>query len=146
MQNPHCMVPVIKSPKDYKAYRILPDASNRLVIVFDPNSSDASLTYCIEIFDVGGKSPPNRHGYATEIFFILKGEGKVYCDGKVSILNSGDSCLVPATSIHAIENTGSTRLYALCVMVPNEDFAELIYSGVPVELDQEDLAVLFRLE
>ena len=53
---------------------------------------------------------------------------------------------MPATSIHAIENTGPTRLYALCVMVPNEDFAELIYSGVPVELDQEDLAVLFRLE
>jgi hypothetical protein len=28
------------------------------------------------------------------------------------------------------------------VMVPNEDFAELIYSGTPTELDSEDLAVL----
>jgi len=30
-------------------------------------------------------------------------------------------------------------------MVPNEDFAELIRSGTPVELDEEDLAVLRRL-
>ena len=27
-------------------------------------------------------------------------------------------------------------------MVPNEEFAELIRSGVPAELDEEDLAVL----
>jgi hypothetical protein len=27
-------------------------------------------------------------------------------------------------------------------MVPNEDFAQLIHSGTPVELDAEDLAVL----
>ena len=29
-------------------------------------------------------------------------------------------------------------------MVPNEDFAELIRSGIPVPLDQEDLDVLQR--
>lgn len=29
-------------------------------------------------------------------------------------------------------------------MVPNETFAKLIRSGVPVELDAEDLAVLRR--
>jgi len=49
------------------------------------------------------------------------------------------------TGTHRIENTGQTRLYTLCNMVPNEDFAELIRSGTPVELDEEDLAVLRRL-
>jgi len=29
-------------------------------------------------------------------------------------------------------------------MVPNEDFIELIRSGIPVELDAEDLRVLQR--
>jgi len=51
---------------------------------------------------------------------------------------------VPPTGTDAIENTGPGRLYALCVMVPNEDFAELIRSGTSVELDAEDLAVLQR--
>lgn len=79
------------------------------------------------------------------MFFILKGEGRATCDGKTILIQSGDSILVPPTGTHVIENTGSSRLYALCIMVPNEDFAELIRSGTPVELDQEDIAVLRRL-
>jgi mannose-6-phosphate isomerase-like protein (cupin superfamily) len=139
-----CVIPVVKSPKDYQAYRISPNDTNRLAIVFEPSSANASLTYCVEIFDVGGKTPPNRHLYATEMFFILKGEGRAHCDGKSVQIKAGDSILVPPTGTHVIENPGSTRLYALCIMVPNEDFAELIRSGTPVDLDQEDLAVLYR--
>ncbi|MGB7444442.1 MAG: cupin domain-containing protein [Coleofasciculaceae cyanobacterium] len=139
-----CMIPVIKSPKDYQAFRISPSDTNRLAIVFDPATSEVSLTFCVEIFDVGGKTPPNRHQFAVEMFFVLKGEGLASCDGKTVAIRAGDSLLVPPTGTHIIENTGSGRLYALCFMVPNEDFAELIRSGVPVELDEEDLRVIGR--
>ncbi len=139
-----CMIAVAKSPKDYQAYRISPGDTNRLAIVFDPMRENVSCTYCVEIFDVGGKTPPNRHQYAAEMFFILKGEGRASCDGKTIPIQTGDSLLVPPTGTHVIENTGSSRLYALTIMVPNEDFAELIRSGTPVELDQEDLEVLCR--
>jgi mannose-6-phosphate isomerase-like protein (cupin superfamily) len=141
-----CVIPVCKTPKDYQAYRIGANDTNRLAIVFDPIIANMSLTYCVEIFDVGGKTPPNRHQLAVEMFFILKGEGLASCDGKIVPIRSGDSILVPPTGIHVIENTGSERLYALCMMVPNEDFAELIRSGTPVELDAEDWAVLRRTE
>ena len=144
MNATRCMIPLVKSPKDYQAYRISPDATNRLAIVFDPATAKVSLTFCIEIFDVGGKQPPNRHQWAVEMFFILKGEGLAHCDGKTVPIQAGDSLLVPPRGTHLIENTGSGRLYALCVMVPNEKFAELIRSGTPVELDEEDLAVLRR--
>lgn len=139
-----CVLPVFKSPQDYQAYRISPHDTNRLAIVFDPIIANMSLTYCVEIFDVGGKTPPNRHQIAVEMFFVLKGEGLATCDGKTVPIQAGDSILVPPNGIHVIENTGSTRLYALCIMVPNEDFAELIRSGTPVELDAEDIAVLRR--
>ena len=139
-----CMIAVAKSPKDYQAYRISPGDTNRLAIVFDPIKDGVSCTYCVEIFDVGGKKPPNRHQYAVEMFFILKGEGQASCDGKTIPIQAGDSLLVPPTGTHVIENTGSSRLYALTIMVPNEDFAELIRSGTAVELDQEDLEVLCR--
>jgi len=138
------MIPVVKSSRDYQAFRISPGDTNRLAIVFDPEIADTSLTVCIEIFDIGGKTPPNRHQLAVEMFFILKGEGVATCDGKTVRIRTGDSILVPATGTHIIENTGSTRLYALCIMVPNENFAELIRSGIPVELDEEDLRVLSR--
>jgi mannose-6-phosphate isomerase-like protein (cupin superfamily) len=143
--NPYtCVIPVLKTPKDYQAYRISPNDSNRLAIVFDPVIANMSLTYCVEIFDIGGKTPPNRHQMAVEMFFVLKGEGLASCDGKTVKIQAGDSILVPPTGIHVIENIGLGRLYALCIMVPNEDFAELIRSGMPVELDEEDWAVLRR--
>ena len=141
-----CMIPVVKSLQDYQAFRISPKDTNRLAIVFDPNSSDFSVTCCIEIFDVGGKTPPNRHDIAIEMFFIIKGEGLASCDGKIVQIQAGDSILVPPTGTHVIENTGKERLYALCIMVPNEDFAELIRSGMPVELDEEDMRVLQRTD
>lgn len=141
-----CMIPIVKSPNDYQAYRISPHDTNRLALVFDPDVANASITVCVEIFDIGGKTPPNRHQLAVEMFFILKGEGVVSCDGKQVKIQAGNSILVPPTGTHMIENTGSTRLYALCIMVPNEDFAELIRRGTPVELDEEDLKVLTRVD
>ncbi|MBD2075650.1 cupin domain-containing protein [Phormidium sp. FACHB-592] len=140
--NQSCVIPVVKSPHEYQAYRISPDATNRLAIVFDPATVNLSITYCIEIFDVGGKTPPNRHQFATEMFFVLRGEGIAVCDGKEIAIHAGDTLLVPPTGVHAIRNIGAERLYTITIMVPNEDFAELIRSGVPAELDAEDLAVL----
>ncbi len=144
MNSSSCVIPVVKSPTDYQAFRISPNDTNRLAIVFDPQSANMSLTLCVEIFDVGGKTPPNRHQLAVEMFFVLQGEGMATCDGKTIAIGAGDSILVPPTGIHEISNIGPGRLYALCFMVPNEDFAELIRSGVPVELDAEDYAVLRR--
>ena len=142
----HCMIPVIQSPKQYQAYRISPQDSNRLAIVFEPATANASITFCVEIFDEGGKTPPNRHQIAVEMFFVLKGEGLATCDGKTVPIRTGDSLLVPPTGIHEIRNTGKGRLYTLCFMVPNEDFAELIHRGTPVELDEEDMRVLTRTD
>ncbi|MGC8713871.1 MAG: cupin domain-containing protein [Leptodesmis sp.] len=144
MDSVSCVIPVVKSPTDYQAFRISPQDTNRLAIVFDSQTANISLTVCAEIFDVGGKTPPNRHQLAVEMFFVLKGEGTASCDGKTVRIQAGDSILVPPTGIHEICNTGAERLYALCIMVPNEDFAELIRSGTPVELDEEDMAVLRR--
>ncbi|BAY47136.1 hypothetical protein SAMD00079811_47520 [Scytonema sp. HK-05] len=146
MRTTSCVIPVVKSPKDYQAYRISPDDTNRLAIIFDTASANTSLTCCVEIFDVDGKTPPNRHQWAVEMFFVLKGEGTAICDGKSVPIKAGDSLLVPPTGTHLIKNTGSSRLYTLTFMVPNEDFSELIRSGIPVELDEEDMAVLGRVD
>ncbi len=105
-----CMIPVVKSFKEYQAYRISPDATNRLAIVFDRASADVFLTVCVEIFDVSGKQLLNQHQWAVEMFLILKGEGLAHCDGKAVPIQAGDSLLVPPTGRHFIENTGAGRL------------------------------------
>jgi hypothetical protein len=58
MNMTHCMIPVVQSPRDYQAFRISPQDTNRLAIVFEPATAHASLTFCVEIFDKGGKTPP----------------------------------------------------------------------------------------
>ena len=143
--NERCMIPVVKTLADYQAYRISPDDTNRLAIVFDPDSANDSITICVEIFEVGSQTPPHRHNFAVEMFFILKGEGIAVCDGKETSLHTGDSVLMPKTGTHYLKNTGNERLYALCMMVPNEDFSELIRNGIPAPLDEYDLKVLSRI-
>jgi mannose-6-phosphate isomerase-like protein (cupin superfamily) len=144
--NERCMIPIIKTAKDYQAYRISPQDNNRLAIIFDPDNANNSLTVCVEIFEVGSATPAHRHNFAVEMFFILKGEGMAVCDGKEVSINTGDSVLMPKTGTHYLKNTGSQRLYALCIMVPNEDFCELIRNGIPAELDREDMRVLSRMD
>ena len=91
--NQQCMISVVKTLTDYQAYRISPNDTNRLAIIFDPDSANDSLTVCVEIFEVGSKTPPHRHNFAVEMFFILKGEGIAVCDGKETFLHTGDSVL-----------------------------------------------------
>lgn len=143
--NERCVIPVIKTLKDYQAYKINPEDNNRLAIIFDSQTADNSLTVCVEIFEAGSATPPHRHNLAVEMFFILQGEGIAVCDGKETILRAGDSVLMPKTGTHYLKNTGKERLYALCMMVPNEDFSELIRNGTPVTLDERDLQVLSRI-
>jgi mannose-6-phosphate isomerase-like protein (cupin superfamily) len=138
------MPAIKKSPGEYRAFRISPGDSNRLAIVFDPPGEGTSFIACVEIFDVGGRTPPNAHLRAHEMFFVLKGQGVAYADGQAVSIETGDSLLVPPGSTHVIENTGPTRLYTLTLMVPDEEFAALIRRGTPVELDDEDRAVLGR--
>ncbi|MEH2178094.1 cupin domain-containing protein [Nostoc sp.] len=145
MSTTHCVIPVIKSPKDYEVYRISPDDSNRLAIIFDSTNASTSLICCVEIFDVGGQTPPNRHQWSVEMFFVLKGEAIAVCDGKNISIKTGDSLLIPPTGTHLIKNIGNDRLYTLTLMVPNEDFSQLIRSGIRVELDAADIAVLERI-
>ncbi|MEJ2687971.1 MAG: cupin domain-containing protein [Gammaproteobacteria bacterium] len=96
----------------------------------------------MEIFDEGGRTPPNIHRVAHESFFVLHGQARATCDGRAVALAAGDSLLVPPGGVHMIENVGADRLYLLTTMVPDEAFSDLIRKGIPATLDAEDLAVL----
>jgi mannose-6-phosphate isomerase-like protein (cupin superfamily) len=133
---------IAKEREAYRAYRISPGDTNRLVLVFDPIGEAANFVAAIEIFDVGGRTPPNVHSAAQEMFYVLAGEGVAHADGRSVALRRGDSLLLPAGTEHVIENIGSGRLYCLTLMVPNQDFAELIRTGEPAALDDDDWAVL----
>lgn len=131
-----------RTAADYEVFRIAPHETNKFAILTDPLADGAGFIQVIEIFDVGGKTPPNAHRQAQEIFYVLHGEGVAECNGQRITLKPGSSFLVRPGHTHWVENTGTTRLYCLTTMVPNEGFAELIRNGVKDRLDSKDIAVL----
>lgn len=125
-----------------EAFQISPTDTNYFAILFDPKSAPTDNIFVVEIFNVGGATPPNSHSDAHEFFYVLHGEGTAASDGDEMPIKKGDALLLNPGSVHIVKNTGTSKLYTLTVMTPNQDFSELIRSGQRVSLDEEDLRVL----
>lgn len=134
--------PLLRRARDCRVSRISPQDTNKFVMTVDPVADRLPFVSVIEIFDAGGKTPPNTHRYAHEMFYVLEGRGRAYCDGKSYDIAKGDTLVLPPGMEHVVENTGPERLYCLTVMVPNEGFAELIRAGAPMALDAADEAAI----
>ena len=128
--------------RECKVFRIKAADTNKFVLVVDPLAEQTRFVTVIEIFDVGGRTPPNLHRVADELFYVLHGEGVVDYHGRRVALHRGGWFLVRAGEEHVVENTGSGRLYCLTTMVPDEGFAEAIRNGVADCLDEQDLRIL----
>jgi len=131
-----------RSARQYAAWKIQPADTNYFAFTVDPLQDATSFVQVIEIFEVGGKTPPNSHVAADEHFYVLHGQGVALCNGARITVKPGDSFLVRPGHEHVVENTGKTRLYCLTTMVPDEAFAQLIRDGIPWKLDEADYAVL----
>ncbi|WP_232478539.1 cupin domain-containing protein [Roseomonas rosulenta] len=136
-------VPVIgKRAADLRGFRITPTDTNYFACLLDPLADGVSFTLVVEIFEPGGRTPPNTHSAAEECFFVLAGSGVAMADGKAMPIGAGDCFVLRPGVEHVVENTGTTKLYCLTLMTPNQGFAELIRDGTPVDLAAEDIAVL----
>lgn len=136
------MPAILKRAADLKAYRISAGDSNHMACLFYPIADGVGFTAIVEIFEPGGRTPPNTHLRADEMFFVLRGSGVAIADGERRPIGPGDALVLRPGTEHVVENTGDGRLYCLTVMVPDEDFAALIRGGTPVALDAADIAVL----
>jgi mannose-6-phosphate isomerase-like protein (cupin superfamily) len=133
---------VLRSVAEVDARRIAPTDTNYFALLFEPRTDSIDPVCVVEIFAVGGATPPNTHRYAHEFFYVLAGKGIARCGGISHPITKGDALMLRPGAEHIIENTGAGKLYTLTFVVPNEGFAELIREGQPVTLDDEDLAVL----
>jgi mannose-6-phosphate isomerase-like protein (cupin superfamily) len=133
---------IAKRAADLKAFRIAANDSNYFACMLDPLADGVSFTLVVEIFEPGGKTPPNTHAVAEEVFFVMAGTGRAYADGASCDVAPGDVLVLRPGTEHVVENTGPGKLYCLTMMTPNEGFAELIRNGTPVDLTPEDRAVI----
>lgn len=96
----------------------------------------------LEIWEPGGSQPPNSHPRSVETFLFLKGTGRAYCDHHELDVRAGQLLVLPARSLHRIESSPGTKLYAITTMAPDDGFAALVGRGEVTALDDEERAVL----
>ena len=134
--------PVVTAAADLRAFRISPSDTVRLAVLAGPSTGSGS-TLVLEIWDPEGSQPPNSHPGSSETFVVLRGEAVAHSDEHQRPLRPGDTLVLAPGSVHRVVNTSSTaRLYAITLMSVDGGFEQLIRSGTPAELDEEDLAVL----
>ena len=134
--------PLLRRARDCRTSRIKPADTNKFVMLVDPLADRLPFISVVEIFEVGGRTPPNVHQAAHEMFYVLSGRGKAHCNGESWDLEKGDTLVLPPGLDHVVENVGPDKLYCLTVMIPNEGFAELIRAGETLDLDAADRAVV----
>jgi mannose-6-phosphate isomerase-like protein (cupin superfamily) len=61
-----------------------------------------------------------RHYHRTteEIYFVVKGSGRMEVDGDTRVIRPGDAVLIPPGAWHTLENTGTSELRILCCCSP----------------------------
>ncbi|MHA2047080.1 MAG: cupin domain-containing protein [Candidatus Thorarchaeota archaeon] len=76
----------------------------------------------------GKTSLPHRFKSASEVYYILKGEGLMHIDDETEQVGSGDTIYIPPQGVQAIENTGDGNLEFLCIVYPEwqPDAEELV--------------------
>lgn len=132
----------LSKASEMQAFRIAEKDTNYFVILHDKAVPGFENVCVVEIFEPGGKTPPNSHKAAFEFFYVLEGQGRATCGGASVDLARGSAMLLPPGGLHVIENTGPGKLYTLTVMTPDEEFSDLIRAGIPVYLAPDDIALL----
>ncbi|XID91210.1 cupin domain-containing protein [Paenibacillaceae bacterium WGS1546] len=135
-------IPLAGMADELPVYKITPNDTNKFVLLSD--GDHYPFMNCIEIFDVGGKTPPNVHEAAFEHFYVISGVGYAIVGDRKIPIAPGAHLVVPPGYNHQVENVGDEKLYVFTTMIPDERFSGLIKSGVPASLDEEDVRVLCR--
>jgi|SRR5882724_4702761 mannose-6-phosphate isomerase-like protein (cupin superfamily) len=133
--------PILHHVSELSAFRLRDGATNKMVALLPPGQDGAPTSINLEIFDVGGRQGPNSHPGSAEAFYFLSGTGLAHCDGDMVPVRGGDFLILPAGSVHYIENTGDARLYALTTLMADDGSHD--GSARPhAALDAEDVTVI----
>ena len=64
------------------------------------------------------RSEPHRFKAASEVYYILRGNGMMYINGESAEVGPGDTIYIPPMAVQSIENLGDDDLEFLCIVNP----------------------------
>ncbi len=121
---------IVKKLKDLKEIIALDDTIIREVLNPKHDTVPLHLEYSLAHATLPSRktSLPHRFKTASEVYYILKGEGIMHIDDETEIVGPGDTIYIPPQAVQSIENTGETNLEFLCIVYPEwqPDAEELV--------------------
>ncbi len=135
--------PILRHLDDVAPQLIPPVETVKLAALAGPADGSPTSVF-FEVWEPGGAQPENSHPDSAEIFVFLSGHGIAYSDEHSVVVGPGDVLILPAGSVHRIENTSTTeRMYTVTIMANDAGgFAGLVNSGPRVEWDDADREIL----
>jgi mannose-6-phosphate isomerase-like protein (cupin superfamily) len=82
------------------------------------NSSAAHQSLAEATVPPGGATEPHRHPETEEIYYILRGTGRMTVGDEARDVAALDAVLIPPGVRHTIRNTGTDDLVFLCCCAP----------------------------
>ena len=84
-----------------------------------PDKADLEIRYSLAHATVkpGQSSLPHKLK-ASEVYYILEGEGIMYVDFESAKVHSGQAVYIPPNSVQYIKNIGNSDLKFLCIVDP----------------------------
>lgn len=87
--------------------------------LFNPLKDGLSLRYSLAHAIVKPGKTTSLHRLKTsEVYYILKGKGKMEIDEETAIVKPGHAIYIPPNAKQRIKNTGRTDLIFLCIVDP----------------------------
>lgn len=92
----------------------------RLRELFHPEKTPWSLGYSLAhaIVSPGQTTARHRLKQASEVYFILEGEGEMHIDNQSAAVGPGDAIYIAPGSWQYIRNSGSSDLVFVCMVDP----------------------------
>ena len=122
-----------------KAYKRAPDLSNSTSykgilnsLMAGTKDNNGAFDFCIIEMKRGTEPPPHVHSREHEFFYILSGEMRVFLDGEVFELTTGDCMFLPLGRSHAFRIM-SDELRWIALITPGGFFDAVNEMNAPAE-------------
>jgi mannose-6-phosphate isomerase-like protein (cupin superfamily) len=121
---------IVKKLKDLKEIVALDETIIKEILNPKNDTIPLHLGYSLAHATLAPKktSIPHRFKTASEVYYVLKGEGVMHIDDETERVGPGDTIYIPPQGVQFIENTSGIDLEFLCIVYPEwqPDAEELV--------------------
>jgi mannose-6-phosphate isomerase-like protein (cupin superfamily) len=94
------------------------DGSEIRSILDRTNSNTVNQSLAEATLPPGASTAPHAHPHTEEIYYILRGAGRMTLGAEQQEVGPGDGVLIPPGTRHTIRNIGAAPLVFLCCCAP----------------------------